>query len=89
MATISACSCGSHVANGNCADFIGGSHGNGFFIDLRFRVRDCQCSTPHAPNLCMAPVLWAQALGGIQGVAQTVGLVGASLGPLPLGVAYD
>jgi MFS family permease len=28
-------------------------------------------------------------LGSIQGVAQTIGVVGASLGPLPLGVAYD
>jgi MFS family permease len=28
-------------------------------------------------------------LGSIQGMAQTIGVVGASLGPLPLGVAYD
>jgi MFS family permease len=28
-------------------------------------------------------------LGGIQGTAQTVGVIGASLGPLPFGVAFD
>ena len=28
-------------------------------------------------------------LGSIQGVAQTIGVVGASLGPLPFGIAYD
>jgi MFS family permease len=28
-------------------------------------------------------------LGSIQGIAQTIGVVGASLGPLPLGAAYD
>jgi MFS family permease len=28
-------------------------------------------------------------LGSIQGMAQTIGVVGASLGPLPLGAAYD
>jgi MFS family permease len=28
-------------------------------------------------------------LGSIQGMAQTIGVLGASLGPLPLGVAYD
>tara|TARA_B100000686_G_C16415636_1_gene774478 strand:- start:376 stop:813 length:438 start_codon:yes stop_codon:yes gene_type:complete len=38
--------------------------------------------------------LWAnyfgrKHLGSIQGVGQTIGVVGASLGPLPLGVAFD
>ena len=38
--------------------------------------------------------LWAnyfgrKHLGSIQGVGQTIGVIGASLGPLPLGVAYD
>jgi len=28
-------------------------------------------------------------LGSIQGAAQTIGVVGASIGPLPLGIAYD
>src|SRR5690606_36627044 len=28
-------------------------------------------------------------LGSIQGTAQTVGVVGASVGPLPLGAAFD
>jgi nitrate/nitrite transporter NarK len=28
-------------------------------------------------------------LGSIQGAAQTIGVVGASIGPLPLGLAYD
>jgi MFS family permease len=28
-------------------------------------------------------------LGGIQGTAQTIAVVGASIGPLPLGVAFD
>ena len=38
--------------------------------------------------------LWAnyfgrKHLGSIQGVGQTIGVVGASLGPLPLGIAFD
>ncbi len=28
-------------------------------------------------------------LGSIQGAAQTIGVVGASIGPLPLGIAFD
>jgi cyanate permease len=28
-------------------------------------------------------------LGSIQGTAQTIGVLGASLGPLPLGAAFD
>ena len=28
-------------------------------------------------------------LGSIQGTAQTIGVVGASVGPLPLGLAFD
>jgi nitrate/nitrite transporter NarK len=28
-------------------------------------------------------------LGSIQGAAQTIGVVGASVGPLPLGFAFD
>jgi nitrate/nitrite transporter NarK len=28
-------------------------------------------------------------LGSIQGTAQTIGVAGASIGPLPLGVAFD
>jgi nitrate/nitrite transporter NarK len=28
-------------------------------------------------------------LGSIQGAAQTIGIIGASIGPLPMGIAFD
>ena len=48
----------------------------------------------NAGNMTLFGFLWAnyfgrKHLGSIQGVGQTIGVIGASLGPLPLGVAYD
>lgn len=47
-----------------------------------------------AANMTFFGYMWAQYfgrkhLGSIQGVGQTIGVVGASLGPLPLGIAFD
>jgi len=47
-----------------------------------------------AANMTFFGYMWAQYfgrkhLGSIQGVGQTIGVVGASLGPLPLGIAID
>ncbi len=48
----------------------------------------------NACNLTLHTFLWARFfgrrhLGAIQGVGQMIGVFGASLGPLPLGIAYD
>jgi MFS family permease len=48
----------------------------------------------NAANMTMFAYLWPRYfgrryLGSIQGVGQTIGVVGASLGPLPLGIAVD
>jgi cyanate permease len=37
----------------------------------------------------MAPLLRPPLPGSIQGTAQTIMVVGASIGPLPLGAAFD
>ena len=37
----------------------------------------------------MARFFGRKHLGAIQGLGQTIGVVGASLGPLPLAVAFD
>lgn len=47
-----------------------------------------------AANMTFFGYMWAQYfgrrhLGSIQGVGQTIGVVGASIGPLPLGIAFD
>ncbi len=47
-----------------------------------------------AANMTFFGYMWARYfgrrhLGSIQGVGQTIGVVGASLGPLPLGIAFD
>lgn len=47
-----------------------------------------------AANMTFFGYMWAQYfgrkhLGSIQGVGQTIGVIGASLGPLPLGIAFD
>lgn len=47
-----------------------------------------------AANMTFFGYMWARYfgrrhLGSIQGLGQTIGVVGASLGPLPLGIAYD
>ncbi len=47
-----------------------------------------------AANLTFFGYLWARYfgrkyLGSIQGVGQTIGVIGASIGPLPLGIAFD
>ena len=47
-----------------------------------------------AANMTFFGFMWAnyfgrKHLGSIQGVGQTIGVVGASIGPLPLGFAYD
>jgi MFS family permease len=47
-----------------------------------------------AANMTFFGYMWAQYfgrryLGSIQGAGQTIGVVGASVGPLPLGIAFD
>jgi MFS family permease len=47
-----------------------------------------------AANMTFFGYMWAQYfgrlhLGSIQGVGQTIGVIGASVGPLPLGIAFD
>lgn len=47
-----------------------------------------------AANMTFFGYMWAQYfgrlhLGAIQGVGQTIGVIGASVGPLPLGIAFD
>jgi MFS family permease len=47
-----------------------------------------------AANMTFFGYMWAQYfgrrhLGSIQGAGQTIGVVGASIGPLPLGIAFD
>ncbi len=48
----------------------------------------------NAGNMTLFGYLWAnyfgrKHLGSIQGIGQTIGVIGASLGPLPLGLAFD